>query len=193
MSILGSFFSKTSGDCFPVAGSKRSSDRWPASGSMLSGECYQQPPLVLGTGVSASSYWPTATAQDSEQAGSPRAEHLTLHRAATHWATPRASDGEKGGPNSKGGRGDPILPGQAASFSPPAQLTADGPTSSCPGQTLRQRLNPAFACWLMGWPAWWTNPGLTSCVQSEMALYRSRLQQHLSSLLGEPASHEVAA
>jgi site-specific DNA-cytosine methylase len=52
----------------------------------------------------------------------------------------------------------------------------------------RRRLNPAFGCWLMGWPSWWTNPGITSSVKSEMASYRCRLQSHLSSLLGEQES-----
>lgn len=52
----------------------------------------------------------------------------------------------------------------------------------------RLRLNPAFACWLMGWPSWWTNPGITSSVRSEMALYRSKLLTQLSYLLCEQAS-----
>ena len=52
----------------------------------------------------------------------------------------------------------------------------------------RLRLNPAFACWLMGWPFWWTNPGITSSVKSEMVLYRSRLRWHLCCLLGEQDS-----
>jgi hypothetical protein len=49
-----------------------------------------------------------------------------------------------------------------------------------PGHVLgRLRLNPAFGCWLMGWPWWWTNPGVTSFAKSEMVLYRSALQQRL--------------
>lgn len=39
--------------------------------------------------------------------------------AVRNWATPRSTDGEKGGPNCKGGRGDPILPGQAAQWATP--------------------------------------------------------------------------
>lgn len=86
-------------------------------------------------------------------------------------------------------------------FSPQGRLTPDGASLSVPvvsvhGSELspttrpkhvlgRLRLNPAFACWLMGWPLWWTNPGLTSCAKSAMELYRCRLLQHLSSLCGE--------
>jgi site-specific DNA-cytosine methylase len=62
-------------------------------------------------------------------------------------------------------------------------------TATRPAHVLgRRRLNPAFGCWLMGWPSWWTNPGITSSVKSEMASYRCRLQSHLSSLLGEQES-----
>lgn len=69
--------------------------------------------------------------------------------------------------------------------SPQAQPTSDGPESSPVAPTSPQRLNPAFGCWLMGWPAWWTNPAITSCVKSEMVSYRFALRSHLSSLLGE--------
>jgi len=89
-------------------------------------------------------------------------------------------------------------------FSPLVHPTPSGEGSSMPvvlvhGKELspttrpehvlgRLRLNPAFACWLMGWPFWWTNPGITSSVKSEMVLYRSKLHTQLSFLLGEQAS-----
>jgi hypothetical protein len=65
---------------------------------------------------------------------------------------------------------------------------SDGPESSQGGPTSRRRLNPAFGCWLMGWPCWWTNPAITSCAKSEMESYRFALRSQLSSLLGEPGS-----
>ena len=37
-------------------------------------------------------HWPTPTATDSEQAGSPAANHLTLNRATAVWPTPGAND-----------------------------------------------------------------------------------------------------
>ncbi len=42
-----------------------------------------------------------------------------LESQTRHWATPRATDGEKGGPNQRGGRGDPILPGQVCQWATP--------------------------------------------------------------------------
>lgn len=46
--------------------------------------------------------------------------------AVRNWATPRSTDGEKGGPNQRGSRGDPILPGQAASWATPMARIAKG-------------------------------------------------------------------
>ena len=70
-------------------------------------------------------------------------------------------------------------------FSHPVHSTLDGRELSPTGRTLRRRLNPAFGCWLMGWPIWWTNPALINCVRSEMESYRFRLQSHLLSLCAE--------
>jgi hypothetical protein len=69
--------------------------------------------------------------------------------------------------------------------SPLAQQTQYGETSSPNASASPRRLNPAFGCWLMGWPWWWTNPGITSCAKSEMESYRSALRQQLLSLCGE--------
>jgi len=78
-------------------------------------------------------------------------------------------------------------------FSPQAQRIHPGKLSLNDSSTSPRRLNPAFASWLMGWPWWWTNSGQISFAQSEMVLYRYRLQQHLFCLLNEPGSSEVAA
>jgi len=69
--------------------------------------------------------------------------------------------------------------------SPQVRTAKSGQESSTDTPSSRQRLNPAFGCWLMGWPAWWTNPGVTSFAQSEMVLYRSRLRLQLLSLCGD--------
>lgn len=68
---------------------------------------------------------------------------------------------------------------------PQAQPIPDGLESSQSDPTSPQRLNPAFGCWLMGWPSWWTNPGITSSVKSETELWRCRLQSDLSSLFAD--------
>jgi hypothetical protein len=57
-----------------------------------------------------------------------------------------------------------------------------------PSTALRRRLNPAFVCWLMGWPWWWTNPGVINSARQETESYLSRLRTLLSSLLGEQDS-----
>lgn len=162
--------------------------------------------------------------RDRGQAGQ---ERLTLTGQASHWPSPHATDGTKGGPNQAGSKGDLMLPSAAAQWPTPAsrdfrtpnsqdsqdsqdsrkhtggeqlpnyvehhfsllrdQPTPDGEPSSTTSRPSRRRLNPAFGCWLMGWPWWWTNPGLTSCVRSETELWRCALQQRLSCFFAEPA------
>jgi hypothetical protein len=48
---------------------------------------------------------------------------LGLEHQAKDWSAPKASDGEKGGPNQRGSKGDVPLPGQAANW--PCPMTAD--------------------------------------------------------------------
>ena len=158
--------------------------------------------------------WPTPMAQDSESAGSANANMTTLFRATQQWPTPASRDYRT--PNSEslearggGSKGEQLPNFVQHHFSPLVQPTPFGATSSVPvvsvhGSELspttkpehvlgRLRLNPAFACWLMGWPSWWTNPGLTNCARPAMALYRCRLQWHLSSLCGAQQDIEKAA
>jgi site-specific DNA-cytosine methylase len=77
-----------------------------------------------------------------------------------------------------------MLDWKAESFSRQVRSTLDGRELSPTHRTLPQRLNPAFSCWLMGWPIWWTNPALTSSAKSEMESWRSKLRSRLSDLLG---------
>jgi hypothetical protein len=59
----------------------------------------------------------------------------------------------------------------------------------------RRRLNPAFVCWLMGSPWWWTRAEPISFAAEETALWRCKLRSRLSSLCGElaPPTNERAA
>lgn len=77
-----------------------------------------------------SDLWPTATVMDSEGSRNRTANRtnlegykslgMTMNDAIRIWsgeglwASPRASDGEKGGPNMRGSKGDMMLPSQAA-------------------------------------------------------------------------------
>ena len=128
--------------------------------------------------------------------GQPGMERLTLTGQAQQWPTPASRDYRT--PNSQslqergqGSKGEQLPNFVEHHFSPPVLSTIDGRPLSPTDRTLPRRLNPAFACWLMGWPIWWTNPALTNCARLEMALYRCRLQWHLSSLCGVPLEGEA--
>ena len=74
--------------------------------------------------------------------------------------------------------GHPIRDGQQSSNNPPGS---------------RRHLNPLFAAWLMGWPSTWAiaEPHASSAQETE--LWRCKLQQRLSSLLGDQDSFKEAA
>jgi len=146
-------------------------------------------PILDGQAKAFMERWPTPMAQDAEQSGSEKAGMLTLHKATQQWPTPASRDYRT--PNSQESQesrkhtGGENLPNFVEHhFSHPVRSTIDGRPLSPTDRILPRRLNPAFACWLMGWPIWWTNPLLTSCARSAMASYRRRLQQHLSSVFG---------
>lgn len=54
----------------------------------------------------------------------------------------------------------------------------------------RRRLNPAFVCWLMGWPWWWTRAERINFAAREMASYRARLARHLFGLCERLGLHD---
>lgn len=114
---------------------------------------------------------------------------MTAGASFGSWPTPASRDYRT--PNSQslqergqGSKGEQLPNFVEHHFSHPVLSTLDGRQLSPTDRTLPRRLNPAFACWLMGWPIWWTNPALTNCARLEMASYRCRLQWHLSSYFG---------
>jgi hypothetical protein len=145
-------------------------------------------------------HWPTpdanATTRSNTSPSPEAAERPALAALVQTWPTPAARDMK--GENSLAhllrtdGRTDgrihhiDQLPNFVMyHFSRQGQTMNDGQKLSAASHTSPRRLNPAFACWLMGWPWWWTNPAPISCAKSEMELYRSKLQQRLSCLLDE--------
>ena len=85
--------------------------------------------------------------------------------------TPRASDGEKGGPNQRGSRGDLTISSAVhrtdfGVYSPAVQrwetvIGRPAPAPTSPGQKGRPRLSATFVEWMMGLPAGWvTEPNL---------------------------------
>jgi hypothetical protein len=76
-----------------------------------------------------------------------------------NWSTPRASDGEKGGPNMSFGAGGQPLPAQMHQAIMGAGTAAIGPApTGSPATTAKRGApNPVFAFWLMGFPDEWTS------------------------------------
>ena len=102
--------SKTCRDFFTEPESNTSWLTLPPSGSMRSGVISKRPPLALRISASACSSWPTV----------------------------RATDGDKGGPNQMGSKGDPMLPSFAAHWATPDCNTSSYSNGKF-GQNLRQQ------------------------------------------------------
>lgn len=124
------------------------------------------------------------------------------YAAEQFWATPRASDGEKGGPNQSFGAGGTPLSSQATIWATPRtvsgaytrdsgdsakqRLTMEGQAlafslpvlttvkTGKPRSSERRSLNPLFVEWMMGWPLGWTLLVSTDFGCSETALSRWR-------------------
>ncbi len=145
----------------------------------------------------ATKNWPTPVANpeapntsSNQKNGEP-----SLGAAAENWPTPNSRD-HKGSDLSSRHGGASLShyaeTGERTHGSPPSSPQV--PVISAHGSELsptalstasRRRLNPAFVCWLMGWPWWWTNPAEISYARQATELYLSRLRTLLSSLLGE--------
>lgn len=152
-------------------------DRWPNAGLMRSGCVYRRPPLAFRTSETDGSVWPTATAMDS--AGSENQGHgnpgTTLTTATRQWATAQnVKSGSTPAPNQR-----------QIDLSLLQDQTPTGQQSSSNGRTSRPRLNPAFVCWLMSWPWWWTRAERISFARQEMESYRRRQLRLLSSFFGD--------
>jgi len=109
--------------------------------------------------------------------------------APSSWPTPTSRDeknpGTAAAARASAGHAQPLGEVAAHLCSPQVPVTStDGielsPTD--PSTSERRRLNPAFVCWLMGWPWWWTRAEPISFAAEEMASWRCKLQQCLSSL-----------
>ncbi len=143
--------------------------------------------------------WATPTApapHDSEvSCGRERPDRpgygLELVNQACRWPTPNQRDHK--GSDLKSRNGGASLSHFAETGErvhsrslPQAQVTSVSGGKLSPTEistALRRRLNPAFVCWLMGLPWWWTNPVRNSFARSATESYLFRLRMHLASLL----------
>lgn len=108
-----------------------------------------------------------------------------LQAAAEMWPSPASRD-EKGANSEKHcmttGTGRKHMD-QLANFVVHSRrvrvMSKDGGESSPKARTSCQRLNPAFVCWLMGWPWWWTKAERISFAGAEMELWLFRQRRLL--------------
>jgi len=101
------------------------------------------------------------------------------------WASPAGRDYRSPNAESYQDRSDSTKDEQLVNqvehqFLPPDQRQTGDESRKCS----TRRLNPAFVCWLMGVPWFWTRAEPISSAAVETAAYRSLLLLHLSSLLG---------
>ncbi len=119
-----------------------------------------------------------------------------LNDAATAWPTPAARDYRT--PNSQESeerRFSGVMKGKGQQLqnfvehspsSPLVRVTCvsgEELSPTDPSVASRRRLNPAFVCWLMGWPWWWTNPARNSFARAATGSYLFKLRSRLAYLL----------
>ena len=184
--LCQSFASYDHAECFwktsalsLLGDSIRYSETWPPSGTMRNGRVYERPALAVAIVASEFSSWPTPrtltegaeSAQRKKELGRVKGAGITGKRSGL-WGTPTSRDWKDGACQ---GAAVPVngLLGRQVLQAP------IGPESSSSDPTSRRRLNPAFACWLMGWPTWWTHPEQINSGASEMALWRCAQQRQL--------------
>lgn len=135
--------------------------------------------------------WASPRTSDTNGAGTHGEGGMDLRTQADTWPSPMARDHKGGGVTTERKDGKSrmdMLDWRAEAFSRPVLSTLDGRELSPTTRTLRPRLNPAFAAWLMGLPGWWTSPAVTSSARSAMEPYRCALRSQLELLLGERSS-----
>jgi len=175
-------------------------DVWPTPRTITGGAESQSRKQELGRKESgggdlqsAVEGWPTPTAQDSESHGSaPYTTESGRHSGTTltdktrefeergRWgenqyptpsATPYGSGQNEGAiDHVRPSRGTPSL-FQWASTHQAQKISTSGEASSSGAPTSRRRLNPAFVCWLQGWPWFWTRTERINSDAQEMVLF----------------------
>lgn len=159
-------------------------DLWATPNAMADGSTSRDgdrigEPLLGGQ----ASQWQTSTANPATYTAGNAPGYECLPGQVQNWPTPNARDHTDLA--SRNGGASLSHATETGEFSHLAPAIQGGAKSSTTARTSRRRLNPAFVCWLMGWPWWWTRPEPINCAAEEMALWRLKLRWHLSCLLNE--------
>lgn len=131
---------------------------WPTPTSMDSvrspGQGFTTPNITLNHAVARD--WPTPMAGSPAQNGNNAAGNNDFSRRVMEitqqWSTPRASDGEKGGPNQAFGAGGQPLPSQAAQWETPSVAVTAGSRLSRGGERSSELLLTGQAVEVSRWP-----------------------------------------
>lgn len=131
------------------------------SGYSFSGWPTATASMVTGAGSSgrdggdnlqtAASAWPTPAARDFkgvDRTDIDRGNARPLNEVVAHWSTPRASDGEKGGPNQSFGAGGVPLVAQSVSWPTPTSLSFAGSHQPGNSRSYNSTMELADARWM---------------------------------------------
>lgn len=151
---------------------------------------HHQPSVANGHGralAAEASSWACLTAADGSRSTDPETSRegaTSLTGQSLLWGTPRANDWKDDSPGSAPVNG--YLSRQAR------EHETNGQPSSPSGQTSPLRLNPAFVCWLMGWPEGWSDAG-RSLAPTSYERWVTASSRWLRRLLSSPSPNEPAA
>lgn len=155
-----------------------------AGGSVSRGGDRIDDPLLAGQAA----MWATPMRSDDGDKVT-AASKIGLIPQVAQWATPASRDYRS--PNatsfqerSESTKGEQLVNQVEHHFLPPDQKQTGGRSRKCS----TRRLNPAFVCWLMGMPWYWTRPEPINSAAPATASWRCALARHLSSLCDGPAS-----
>lgn len=139
-------------------------ETWPRFGMMLHGFVMELPTLERRTRETGYSFWATPRANKIGGKSSPGFAP-TLEQCVKNWPTPRATDGEHGGPNQRDSSGRPALPAAIHKlWATPAAQDCQGTTGGGQSRSLRDdvhghggQLNADWVECLMGFPIGWSD------------------------------------